>query len=129
MPYVSYPPFEGSLPWFESKSNLGRLEYSFYTQFEHVLRNVRSEPIREVSVLFIRSRTQAISCSSLKLKMVSSLWDLWLVFECCQIVALKNAMHHREKGTITLSFRPTLCPSRGVLKEISRGNNSKETWD
>jgi hypothetical protein len=52
--------------------------------FEQVLRNVRRELNREVSVLFLRSRLQAMSCSSLELEMFSSLWGVWLVFKCLE---------------------------------------------
>lgn len=66
-----YPHFEGSLPWLESKSDVTRLEYTTYTYFEKVLRYVRSEPIWDVSILFIRSRIQVINCCSLGLKKIS----------------------------------------------------------
>jgi hypothetical protein len=55
---------------------------SLYTHYEQVLRTVRSrsELNQEVLVLFIRTRIQAINCSSLELKVFFFLWDLWLVF-------------------------------------------------
>jgi hypothetical protein len=60
-----------------TKSNLGRL--ASYTCFERTLRNIRSEPDREVSVLFSRSRMQAMN-SSLEWNMFFSFGGLWLVF-------------------------------------------------
>jgi hypothetical protein len=85
-----------------------------------ILTNARSKPNREVSALFIRSRLRDINCSGSELKMFVSLWGLWLVSECYQIVALKDAVPHRGKGTGT----PPFCPSRRVFKEIPRGNVS-----
>jgi hypothetical protein len=72
--------------------------------FEQVIRNVSSKMNREVSVLFIRSRLHALLCFSFELKMSFSLWSVWLVFKCYQIFALKNAVHHRGKRTITLEL-------------------------
>jgi hypothetical protein len=60
--------------------------------------------------------------------MFFSLWGLWVAFECYQIVALKNAVYHSGKGTITLGFKQPLFPSRWVFEEIRRGNDSKGTW-
>jgi hypothetical protein len=117
---VMYSFLEESLPWFESKLNLTRLEYSLCTYFEQILRNIRSETNLVVSDLFIRIRLQAINCSSFELKMFSSLWCSCLVFECYQIVALKDAVHHRGKGTITISFTQPLCPSDKSSKGFRR---------
>jgi hypothetical protein len=89
--------FEESLPWFESKLNQTRLEYLPCTYFEQVSRNVRSKPNLVVSVLLIRSRLQAINCSSFELKMFSSLWGSWLVFGYYPIVVSKDAVHHRRE--------------------------------
>jgi hypothetical protein len=111
-------PFQRSLTWFESKLNLTHLEYSFHTCFEQILRNVKSKPNREVSVMFIRNRLRTINCSRVELKMFISLGGLWLVFEWYQIVALKDTVHHRGKGTITIRFTLLLCPSRWIFKEI-----------
>jgi hypothetical protein len=67
---------------------------------------------------------RAINCSSLKLKRGFSLWSIWLVFDCYQIVALKDAVHHRGKEIIALGSTPPLCPSRGVFKETARRSDS-----
>jgi hypothetical protein len=106
-------PFEGSLPWFESKLNLTCLEYLPYTYFEQVLRNFRSEPDQEVLVVYIRSRLWTINCSSLEINMFFWVWGLWLVFGSYQISALQDAMPHRGKETvITLGFTPPHCPGQ-----------------
>jgi hypothetical protein len=73
-----------------------------------------------VSFLFIRRRLWAINGSSLKLKMFFLALGVWLVFECYQIVAFKDAVHHRGKGAISLSFALPLCPSR-CLQRASEG--------
>jgi hypothetical protein len=125
--------FEGSFPWFESKLNLTRLEYSSCTYFEQVFRYARSKTNLVISVLFIRSRLLTINSSILKLKMFSSLWGSWHVLECNQIVSLKNDMHHRRKGTVTISFTPSLCPSVESSKRFRRESVSKRlgccTWN
>jgi hypothetical protein len=87
-PQPLYPPFEGFLPWFKSKLNLSRLEYSIHTYFEQALGNVTSKPNFEVL---------PINCFSLELKIFFSLLGLWLVSECYQIVALKDAAHTEER--------------------------------
>jgi hypothetical protein len=91
-----YPPSE-SCPWFESKLNPTRLEYSLYIYFEHVLRNAVSKPNCEVSVLSIKSIMRAVYCSSLEFSMLFSFRGLWPVFDCYQTVALKGAVYHRGK--------------------------------
>jgi hypothetical protein len=98
-----------------------------YTCFERNLRNVTSEPDREVSVLFIRSRMQAINWSNLELNILFSLWCLWPTNR-----RLEGCRAHRGKGTITLDSTPPLFHPRGVFKEIPRKNYSKKlghwTW-
>jgi hypothetical protein len=106
-------------------SNATPLEYSFYTCFKQFLRNVGRKPYRKVLIPFIRIRLRAIYCRSLQLKVVFSLWVLWIVFECYQVVALKDAVHYRGKGTITVGLKPLLCPSRWVFKETPKENYSK----
>jgi hypothetical protein len=93
-----------------------------------MLRNVRSKPNWEVSILLIRSWMQAINCSSLELNVSFSLWGPWLIFKCYRIVTLKDAVHHRGKGRITLGSTPPLCPSRWASKDILKGNDTKGTW-
>jgi hypothetical protein len=83
-----------------------------------VLRNVRSEANWEVSVLCIRSRLRAVNSSSLELK-IFSLWGLWLVSEWYQIVAWKDVVHHRGKGTITLGFTTPPLPFKMSLQRDS----------
>jgi hypothetical protein len=55
---------------------------------------------------------QAINYSNLELKMFFSLWGLWLIFYCYQIVVLKDAVHHRGKEITALGSTPPLYPSR-----------------
>jgi hypothetical protein len=50
----------------KSYMNITRSEYSHYTCYEEVLRNVRSKSNTEISVLFIWSRLRAINCFSLE---------------------------------------------------------------
>jgi hypothetical protein len=76
------------------------IRHSLYT-CEQVIRNVRSKPNQEVSVLFIRSRLRAINCCRFKLKTFFSLCGLWLVFVCYKTVSLKNAVY---KGSVNLGF-------------------------
>jgi hypothetical protein len=81
-----------------------------YTSFENNLRNVRSDPNRKVSVLFIRSRMQDINCSSLELKIFFSLWGLLLIVFRCKIVAVTDAVQ-TGKGIIILGSTPPRRPS------------------
>jgi hypothetical protein len=68
--------------------------------FEQVLRHVRSKPKCNVSVLIVRSGMRATDCSSFELIHFSGVYGFF--FECYQIFALRDAVHHRGKGTTTL---------------------------
>jgi hypothetical protein len=87
---------------------------------------------REISILFITSRLRATGCFFFELKKIFSLWGLWLVFYCRQIIYRLEgcpAPQREGKNNPRLHATPTpLCPTRWVFKEIPRGNVSKGTW-
>jgi hypothetical protein len=69
--------------------------------------------------------------------MFFSLSGLWLFVKCYKIVALKDARHHRGKGTITLNFTLPLCPSdepserfRGEMtaKDLDAGLGNRQVF-
>jgi hypothetical protein len=102
------------------------ISHSLYTYSQQVLRNVGSKSNREVPVLFTRYRLRAMKCCRLELKIFFSLWGLWLVFVCYQIVSLKDAVHHRRKGRVNLCFTP-FCPSIICPERLKR--QDQRFWD
>jgi hypothetical protein len=65
---------------------------------------LRCELNREVQFLFIRSRLHAINGCIVELQISVSLSHLWLVFECYQVVSLKDALSQRGVDSM-----PPLC--------------------